>query len=172
MPYAGTGPAACHHHGLEGHLEQVLDSQAAGIEADPLGGQHLGARDPIEQARPLDHDDTLPGFRRDRGSEMVALADRQVTKPPPGVAGLPDVQQDAAGQVHAVDRVAGDRFRTVSQELPELVGEPVPPVLPGQDPVRAGQRVQHRRPPPVERIVSRSGVHVSPFWQGPGRHVG
>ena len=54
------------------------------------------------QARPLDDDDALPGFRRDRRGEVMAFADRQVTEPPPGVTRLADVERDAAADVHAI----------------------------------------------------------------------
>lgn len=106
MPFASAGSAACHHYGLAGHLEQMLDGQAACVEPDAFGGLRLGARDLIEQAGPLDDDDALPRLWRDRRSEVVALADRQVTEPPSGVACLPDVEQDAVGEVHAVYRMA------------------------------------------------------------------
>jgi len=68
---------------------------------------------------------------------VVALADRQVAQPAPGIPGLPDVQQPSARNVDAVDGMVTDRRDAgtagIDQELSDLIGELVLAVLPGHD---------------------------------------
>ena len=62
-----------------------------------------------DQGWPLDDEDAFPDLGRDGRGQVMALADRQVAQPAPGIPGLPDVQQPCAGDVDAVDGMVTDR---------------------------------------------------------------
>jgi hypothetical protein len=109
-PAAGSAPAVGGHDGLVGDLEQVLDVQAAAGRAQLLCSLRFLRRDAGDQGWPLGDEDAFPGLGRDGRGQVVALADRQVAQPAPGIPGLPDVQQPSAGDVDAVDGMVTERW--------------------------------------------------------------
>src|SRR5215470_2068318 len=152
-PFPLAASAARGHNGAIRHLEQVLQRQAARFVPELLRDQPLRARHSRQQVRPLHDDDTFPYLWRHRRSEMMALADWQITEPALGITSLADVQQPGTGDVHPV----------VSQELPDLMRKPVAAILPRQDALWTDERVAHGRTPAAERLVG-GRVHAGQFW--------
>jgi hypothetical protein len=56
------------------------------------------------------------------------------------------------------------RSRRVGQELTDLMGEPVAAILPSQNALWTGKRVEHGRAPADERLVGGTCVHAGQFW--------
>lgn len=83
---------------LDPYLQPVFECEPDhGVVELHQGGLSLGQRWPV------DHNHAIPGLAWKRVGEMVALADRQVTKSAGSVVGLPDVEQSPL-RSDAVDR--------------------------------------------------------------------
>jgi len=149
------------------HLEQVLQRQAARFVAELLSAQPLGAPHSGQQVRPLHDDDPFPRLWRHHRGEMMALADRQITKPALGITSLADVQQPGTGDVHPVDNMTSNayslRSRRAGQQLTDLMCKPVAAILPSQHALCTDERVAHGRTPAAERLVG-GRVHAGQFW--------
>ena len=167
VAFPPAASATRRHDGAIGHLEQVLQCQAACFVAELLSDQPLRAPHSRQQVRPLHDDDPFPCLWRHRRGEMMALADRQITEPALGITGLADVQQPGTGDVHPVDNMTSNagsiRSRRAGQQLTDLMRKPVAAILPRQDALWTDERVEHGRARAAERLGG-GRVHAGQFW--------
>jgi hypothetical protein len=115
-----------------GYLKTVLKDQAADNGPECRCGRPFRRADMYKQRRPAQHDDALPKFRRDGVGDVVTLPDGEITESPFPFLRLTDVAQAATGEDPVQDRPGhwGAPAVRARQQVPHLMGEGKPPVLP------------------------------------------